>query len=332
MRTLNNISIFIVVLLAITLLFKNLFAFTVDENYIAYLTTFSKLETDENGKPIVYGPGLHFKNPIVDSVIDIPTRKLILQVEDDRFVTVEKKDVILDYYAIWRISDSYKYFLATKGANKAMAELMMERKIGDAMRSVIGKHKLLEVSTGAIEAFIGKDQHESTTNTYPTEVKPTPGAELVIGKREAILETITLNVKKEIMEDLGVELIDIRYKTLELPKTILKSIYDRMIAERNSVANSFRSNGTKKADQIKSTADERVASLISSADESVRIIRGKAEAKASEIYSNAYSADPEFYIYYKSLQSYKEAFAPSEKNTLMMISNDSPYFDVMYNK
>ncbi|AZL83360.1 protease modulator HflC (plasmid) [Aliivibrio salmonicida] len=331
MRTLNNTSIVILLLLALTLIFKNSFTFTVYENNIAFLTTFSKLKTDEHGEPIVYGPGLHFKNPAVDNVIEIPKRKLLLQVEDDRFVTVEKKDVILDYYATWRIADNQKYFLATKGADKAIAELMMERKIGDAMRSVIGKHKLLEVSTGAIDAFVGDSKSESNSAST-AEVKPTPGAVVIIGKREAILDTILLNVKGEIMEDLGIELIDVRYKTLELPKTILKSIYDRMKAERNSVANSFRSNGTKKADQIKSTADERVASLLSAADESVRITRGKAEAKASEIYSNAYSADPKFYTYYKSLQSYKEAFAPSEKGTLMIISKDSPYFDVMYNK
>lgn len=313
-----------VFLLAMAYLGKPMFTTTVYEHEKGLKTQFGKLALDENNKPIVYDSGIYLRIPIIDNFIIMDKRDYLYIVDNDRFMSKENKDIIADYYTNWKVKDFSKYYLVTNGGNRAAAEQLMHRKIADALKNAIGKFMILEVSRGSIRYFTNSNELESQ------EVERV-AVELVEGKREEILQTVTELVSKEILNDLGIEISHVRFRSLELPMTIRDSIYKRIKSEREAAAKALRATGGKKGDLIRSTADKEAKNVLAIADKQVRSIKGSAEAKANKIYSDAYKQDPSFYEFYKALSSYKEAFVNGGdgNKTLIMVSQDSPFFNVM---
>jgi len=266
-------------------------AFVVSEGENAIVMQFSKVKRDAEGKPVVFAPGLHFKVPFIDSVRILDTRIQTLDDQPDRFVTSEKKDLIIDSYVKWKIDDLAVYYLAT-GGNKMQAEALLKRKINNGLRNEIGSHTITDI---------------------------------VSGKRGEVMETALKRMARS--SELGIRVIDVRIKRINLPDGVSNSIYKRMRAERQAVAKEHRSQGQEKSEVIRANIDRKVSIMLAQANKESATIRGRGDAKSSQIYSAAFSKDPEFYAFLRSMQAYQKSF--SGKQDVMVLSPDSDFFKYM---
>ncbi|WP_108652208.1 protease modulator HflC [Dongshaea marina] len=276
----------IIIVIVLVLVYSSMFV--VREGQRGILTRFSKIERDSAGKAVVFEPGLHFKIPVVESVIKLDARVQTLDGNADRFVTSEKKDLIIDSYVKWRISDFAKYYLATNG-DRARAESLLKRKINNGLRSEIGSRTIKEI---------------------------------VSGQRGELMEDALKRTARS--SELGIKVIDVRIKQINLPTEVSNSIYQRMRAERNAVAKEHRSEGQEQAEIIRATIDRKVTVMIADANRKASQIKGEGDAQAAKIYANAYKQDPEFFSFLRSLQAYQHSF--SSGDNMMVLSPDDSFF------
>jgi membrane protease subunit HflC len=269
-------------------------AFIVSEGQHGIVMQFSKVKRDAQGVPVAFAPGLHFKVPFIDSVRIMDTRIQTLDDQADRFVTSEKKDLIIDSYVKWQIDDLATYYLAT-GGNKMQAEALLKRKINNGLRSEIGSHTIKEI---------------------------------VSGKRGEVMETALKRMARS--SELGIKVIDVRIKKINLPEEVSNSVYKRMRAERQAVAKEHRSKGQEKSEVIRANIDRKVSIMLAQADKESAEVRGEGDAQSSKIYANSYKQDTEFFAFLRSMQAYKKSF--SDKNDVMVLSPDSDFFQYMNNK
>ncbi|MCG6202483.1 protease modulator HflC [Psychromonas antarctica] len=269
-------------------------AFIVSEGQHGIVMQFSKVKRDAQGVPVAFAPGLHFKVPFIDSVRIMDTRIQTLDDQADRFVTSEKKDLIIDSYVKWQIDDLATYYLAT-GGNKMQAEALLKRKINNGLRSEIGSHTIKEI---------------------------------VSGKRGEVMETALKRMARS--SELGIKVIDVRIKKINLPEEVSNSVYKRMRAERQAVAKEHRSKGQEKSEVIRANIDRKVSIMLAQADKESAEVRGEGDAQSSKIYANSYKQDTEFFAFLRSMQAYKKSF--SDKNDVMVLSPDSDFFKYMNNK
>jgi membrane protease subunit HflC len=271
----------------------------------------------------IYEPGLHFKMPLFDNVKQLDARIQTMDGRADRFVTAEKKDVIIDTYVKWRIDDFGQYYLATGGGNSLTAQALLERKVTDILRSEIGAREIKQIVSGPrnqkVEPVLGEDGEEIPTSALE--------ALEVDGERDIIMSEVLNDTRPSAMKDLGVYIVDFRMKKINLPDEISESIYRRMRAERESVARKHRSQGREKAEVIRAQAELEVATVLAEADKTARVTRGSADAEAAGIYSGAYSKDPEFYSFLRSLSAYQKSFA--DKSDILVLDPKSDFFKYM---
>ncbi|MDW6091123.1 protease modulator HflC [Vibrio rhizosphaerae] len=274
----------------------------------------------------IYDPGLHFKMPLFDRVKVLEARIQTMDGRSDRFVTAEKKDVIIDSYVKWRIQDFGTYYLATGGGSSLTAEALLERKVTDVLRSEIGSREIKQIVSGPL------DDNNVLPDSENADVVTTEAAKEALkidGQRDQIMEEVLLSTRESAMKDLGVYVVDFRMKKINLPDEISESIYKRMRAERESVARKHRSQGREKAEIIKAQAELEVATILAEADKTARVTRGEADAKAAKIYADSYSQDPEFFTFLRSLKAYEESF--NQKSDILVLDPDSEFFRYMKN-
>ncbi|MGJ8582081.1 MAG: protease modulator HflC [Psychromonas sp.] len=252
---------------------------------------FSKVKRDSDNNPVVYAPGLHFKVPFIDTVRVMDTRIQTLDDQPDRFVTSEKKDLIIDSYVKWQIDDLAVYYLST-GGNKMQAEALLKRKINNGLRNEIGSHTIKDI---------------------------------VSGKRGEVMETALKRMARS--SELGIKVIDVRIKKINLPDGVSNSVYKRMRAERQAVAREHRSEGQEKSEVIRANIDRKVSIMLAQANKESAEIRGRGDATSSKIYSEAFSKDAEFFAFMRSMQAYQKSFA--DKQDVMVLSPDSDFFKYM---
>ncbi|WP_298940831.1 protease modulator HflC [uncultured Psychromonas sp.] len=269
-------------------------AFVVSEGQNGIVMQFSKVKRDSDNNPVVYGPGLHFKVPFIDSIRIMDTRIQTLDDQPDRFVTSEKKDLIIDSYVKWQIDDLAVYYLST-GGNKIQAEALLKRKINNGLRNEIGSHTIKDI---------------------------------VSGKRGEVMETALKRMARS--SELGIKVIDVRIKKINLPDGVSNSIYKRMRAERQAVAREHRSEGQEKSEVIRANIDRKVSIMLAQANKESAEIRGRGDAESSKIYSESFSKDPDFYAFLRSMQAYQKSFA--DKQDVMVLSPDSDFFKYMGSK
>jgi len=281
----TKISILIVILLVI---FLSTF-FIVDQRYVAFVKTLGKINTSSDDKAELYAPGLHFKVPGITQVVLFDTRLRTLTAEPQKVPTKEQKFVFVDYFVKWKISDFKKYYLTTSNYNYKTEELLKPR-VSDALKSEFGQK--------TIEQVISQDR-----------------------------EQVMLNVLKSLQSKastLGIDVVDMRIKKIDLPKEVQESVYSRMRTKREAVANEHRAKGRKLSMEIRSKTDRKVIEIVSGAKSNAKIIKGKADAQAAQIYADSYKQDPEFYQFFKSMQSYNKVFNSNEN--LLLLSPDSDFF------
>jgi len=234
-------------------------------------------------------PGLHFKFPFVNNVRKFDGRILTLDVEPERFLTAEKKNVIVDSFVMWRIQDIKRFYTAVLG-DERHARQRLEQIIKDAMRGQFSKRTVNEV---------------------------------VSGDRNTMMKKLTVDANDQ-ASAIGIEIVDVRVKRVDLPSEVSNSVYRRMQAERSRVAKEFRSQGMEEAEKIRADADRQRQVLIANAYRDAERLRGEGDATAAEIYAKAYSKDKEFYSFYRSLQAYKDSF--SGGNNMMLLEPDGEFF------
>jgi membrane protease subunit HflC len=235
-------------------------------------------------------PGLHFKVPFVNNVRKFDGRILTLDVEPERFLTVEKKNVIVDSFVMWRIADPKRFYTAVMG-DERHARQRLEQTIKDAMRGQFSKRTVNQV---------------------------------VSGERDTIMKDLTVDVSAQAGQ-IGIEIVDVRVKRVDLPSEVSDSVYRRMQAERSRVAKTFRSQGAEQAEKIRAGADRKRQVLIAEAYREAEQTRGQGDARAAEIYAQAFSKDKEFYAFFRSLRAYQESFDGS--NDLMLLTPDGEFFE-----
>jgi membrane protease subunit HflC len=236
-----------------------------------------------------YDPGLHWMVPIVNNVQTFDARIQTMDSRPERFLTSEKKDVIVDYFAKWRIANVAQYFRSTGGSEEKTARLLQER-INTSLRDEFGKRTVQEV---------------------------------ISGERAEIMALLTKDADTKAAE-LGVEILDVRVKQIDLPPEVSDSVYQRMRAERERVARDLRAKGGEAAEKIRANADRERVVLIADAYREAERLRGEGDGKAAEIYANAYNQDSEFYAFYRSLNAYKNSF--KDAGDVMVLQPDSDFF------
>ncbi|MCO6412730.1 MAG: protease modulator HflC [Thiogranum sp.] len=241
-----------------------------------------------------FEPGLHFKVPFVNNVRKFDGRLFTQDVEPERFLTVEKKNVIVDSFIMWRIHDVARYYTAVSG-DERNARLRLEQVIKDGMRGEFSKRTVNEV---------------------------------VSGERDIIMENLTQAANRQ-AEQIGITIADVRVKRIDLPPDVNDSVYRRMQAERARVAKEFRSRGFEEAEKIKANADRQRQVLLADAYRKSEEIRGEGDAKATEIYAGAYGKNPDFYAFTRSLKAYEQVF--SQDGNVMLLEPDSEFFEYFKN-
>ncbi|PMH42369.1 HflC protein [Vibrio sp. 10N.286.49.B3] len=310
-------------LLVVTLAIMLMSVFVIPEGERGIVIRFGRVLKDNNDMSRIYEPGLHFKMPLFDGVKTLDARIQTMDGTSDRFVTSEKKDVIIDSYVKWRIEDFGQYYLATGGGNALTAQALLERKVTDVLRSEIGSREIKQIVSGPRNKDILPDDIADVD--LVSEV--TKEALEIDGERDKIMDNVLEDTRKSAMNDLGVHVVDFRMKKINLPDEISESIYRRMRAERESVARKHRSQGREKAEVIRAQAELEVATVLAEADKTARVTRGDADAKAAAIYSEAYSKDPEFYGFLRSLTAYESSF--SSKSDMLVLDPKSDFFKYM---
>ncbi len=310
-----------VIVIALVLFLMSVFV--INEGERGIVVRFGRILKDNNDVARIYKPGLHFKMPMFDRVKTLDARIQTMDGRADRFVTSEKKDVIIDSYVKWRIKDFGQYYLSTGGGNRITAESLLERKVTDVLRAEIGSREIKQIVSGPRNQEVLPES--VTSDAVSTEAAKE--ALEIDGERDQIMAEVLKDTQKSAMKDLGVDVVDFRMKKINLPDEISESIYRRMRAERETVARKHRSQGREKAEVIRAQAELQVATILAKADRTARETRGDADAKAAKIYADAYSKDPKFFSFLRSLDAYKKSF--NKKSDILVLDPKNDFFRFM---
>lgn len=235
-------------------------------------------------------PGLHFKIPMVNTIRVFDARIQTLDTRPQPFLTLEKKRLIVDSYVKWRISDVEKYYTATSGDSFRASDLLSTR-IETALRNEFGTRTLTEV---------------------------------VSGEREEVMDAVITTLSELTEAELGLAVVDVRVKRIDLPPEVSSSVYERMRTERERLARELRSRGKELAEGIRADADRQSTVILAEAYRDSEVIRGEGDAQAARIYADAYNRDAEFYSFYRSLTAYKESFGSG--GDVLLLKPDSEFF------
>ena len=274
----------ILAILAALLFLAKLSLFTVDQRENAVVFQLGEI------KEVILEPGLHIKLPVIQNVRYYDNRVLTLDTPDtERFITSEKKNLLIDSFVKWRIRDVKQYYVSVQG-DEARAQTRLSQTVNAALREEFGKRTVHDV---------------------------------VSGERDKIMEVVAKKIDED-SRKIGVEVIDVRLKRVELPQEVSESVYRRMDAERKSVASELRSQGFSDGEKIRAEADKDREIIIAEAYKNAQRIKGEGDRKASVVYSQAFSGNPEFYAFYRSLEAYRAGF--KGKSDVLVLEPNSEFF------
>ena len=261
--------------------------FIVTEVQRAVLLEFGRVVRDD------IPPGLHFKLPIINEVRKFDGRVLTSDAPPERFFTLEQKAVIVDSFAKFQIDDVKRYYTSTAG-DEQRAELLLKQRINTGLRNEFSTRTLREV---------------------------------VSGERDELMQNLTASLDAVARAELGVKVVDVRVKRIDLPKEVSQSVYDRMNTEREAEAREYRAKGEELAIGIRADADKQKEVILAEAYSQAEQIRGEGDAGAAAIYASAFNKDKEFYEFYRSMAAYQRTFA--NKDDVLLLQPDSEFFKYM---
>jgi modulator of FtsH protease HflC len=263
--------------------------FTVDQRQYALIFQLGEI------KEVVKEPGLAFKWPLIQNVRFFDKRILTLDsVEPERFLTAEKKPVLVDSFVKWRIDDVMKYYISVSG-DETIAKTRLSQTVNAGLREEFGRRTVHDV---------------------------------VSGERDKIMADVRRKADAD-MRAIGVQIIDVRLKRVDLPPEVSESVYRRMETERKRVANELRSQGAAEAEKIRADADRQREVIVAEAYRDAQKIKGEGDAKAAATYGKAFGQNPEFYAFYRSLEAYRQSFA--NKHDLLVVDPSADFFKYLKN-
>jgi membrane protease subunit HflC len=240
-------------------------------------------------KEVITAPGLHLKWPLIQNVRYFDARILTLDTPDaERYITSEKKNLLVDTFVKWRINDARQFYISI--GDEAQAQSRISQTVNATLREEFGKHTVHEV--------VSEDRNE-------------------------IMNTVRERANQD-AKKIGVEIIDVRLKRVDLPQEVSESVYKRMDAERKSVANQLRSEGSAAAERIRAEADKEREVIIANAYKDAQRVKGEGDAKAAAAYANAFGQNPEFYAFYRSLEAYRSSF--KNRSDVLVLEPNSDFF------
>jgi membrane protease subunit HflC len=261
--------------------------FTVDQRQYALVFQLGEV------KRVISEPGLNFKMPMIQNVRLFDKRILTLDNnEPERFITSEKKNVLVDSYIKWRIIDPNLYYISV-GGDEARAKTRLNQTVNAGLREEFGKRTVHDV---------------------------------ISGEREKIMDDMREKADADARK-IGVQIVDVRLKRVELPNEVSEAVYRRMEAERKRVANELRSEGSAEAEKIRADADRQREVIVANAYRDAQKIKGDGDAQATAIYAKAFNQNPEFYAFYRSLEAYRGSF--KNKSDLLVVEPGSEFFKYM---
>lgn len=261
--------------------------FTVDQRQFAIVFQLGEVRS------VIEQPGLHFKWPLVQNVRVFDRRILTFDSADpERFITSEKKNVLVDLFVKWRITDVKQYYISV-GGNERLAETRLQQTVNAGLREEFGRRTVHEV---------------------------------VSGERDQIMEDMRSKANVDAVK-IGVEIVDVRLKRVDLPSEVSESVYRRMEAERKRVANELRSRGAAEAEKIRADADRQREVIVAEAYRDAQKVKGEGDAQAAAIYSEAFGANPEFYAFYRSMDAYQKSFR--SKSDVLVLEPNADFFRYM---
>lgn len=273
----------LLVLVVLGVLLVRMSVFIVDEREHAIKFRFGEIVKSD------YEPGLHFKIPFVNNIIKYPDRILTYSESQERFLTGEKKNLIVDYFITWRITDPGQYYRSARG-DELFAQQRLSAIIREGIKAEFSQRTVVEV---------------------------------VSAERSEIMSAMLVQAKLSAPE-LGIEVIDVRVMSIELSDEVSDSVYARMQQERFRVASQLRAEGSEDAERIRADADRQRTIILAEAYRDAEIMRGEGDAQASETYANAYTQNAEFYAFYRSMQAYRESIGGEQD--LLVLSPKSDFF------
>jgi membrane protease subunit HflC len=257
--------------------------YTVDEREKAILFQFGEIQK------VDMPPGLHFKIPVMNNVRKFDGRILTLDAQPERFLTGEKKNVTVDFFVKWRISDVGQYYRSTRGDERS-AQIRLAQIMRDGLRNEFGKRTIQEA---------------------------------VSGERREIMDILEVK-SNAVASELGIDIVDVRISRIDLPDDVSDSVYQRMRAERDRVAKDFRARGQEAAERIRAIADRDATVLLANAYRDAERIRGEGDAASASTYAEAFGKNPEFYSFYRSLNAYRTSFGA--QGDILVLQPDSEFF------
>jgi len=273
----------ILVLLVIAAIIASMSIFTVDERERALNLQLGEVVAAD------YEPGLHFKAPLVQEIIKFDKRIQNLDSDPELYLTLEKKNVKVDSFVKWRITDVVQFYTST-GGSPSRASNRLSAVIQKSLKDEFGKRTIQQV---------------------------------ISGERTEIMDKLVLSAKQQ-ADELGIEIIDVRIKRIDLPEEVSASVYARMAAEREQVAKKFRSEGEEQGKRIRAEADREEAVIIAEAERDSQKLKGDGDGRATEIYANAFSQDEEFYSLYRSLGAYRNTF--NNPSDVLLVEPNTQFF------
>ncbi len=263
--------------------------FTVDQRQYAIVFQLGEI------KEVVKEPGLNFKWPMIQNVRYFDRRILTMDsVEPERFLTAEKKPVLVDSFIKWRIADVNQYYISVSG-DEMLARTRLSQVVNAGLREEFGRRTVHDVVSGARDRIMADVQQKADADARA----------------------------------IGVEIVDVRLKRVDLPPEVSESVYRRMETERKRVANELRSQGAAEAEKIRADADKQREVIVAEAYRDAQKIKGEGDAKAAATYGKAFGENPEFYAFYRSLEAYRQSF--SSKSDLMVVDPSADFFKYLKN-
>jgi membrane protease subunit HflC len=258
-------------------------AFVVREDERAVLLQFGRVVRSD------FAPGLHWKIPVLQNVRKFERRIITLDKEPQRYLTSERKDVLVDFFVKWKIKDVARFYTASSGD-----ERLAESRLDSTTRNALGK-----------------------------EIVKRTLQEVVSDQRSALMVELRDTISKAV-EELGIEVVDLRVMRIDLPDEVSQKVFDRMTSERKAVANRLRSQGTEAAEKIRASAERDAQIALAEAQRDAQQLRGAGDAEATKIYAEAYNRDAEFYAFWRSLEAYRAAFA--DPGSILVLDPKSEFF------
>ena len=287
----TKITLGVISFVVIFLLLMSLFS--IKEGQHGIILRLGRLVIDKHTDKVqILGPGLHVKIPFIDTIRTFDTRIQTLDIKSSRIVTKEKKDVIVDYYVKWQINNLAQYFKST-GGNQFKAETLLEQQLNTFLRAQFGKRMISDVVSG------GREDLSAILNSQASQQA----------------------------EQLGIHVVDVRIKGIELPANTSNTVYQLMRANMQKIANRHRADGHAMAETIQSAADAKVTVLLARARSEGQMIRAAGQAKAATIYAQAFNQNKDFFILYRSLKAYKKIF--SNGKNMFVLDPDNPFFSYL---